>query len=246
MSYNQALTVFSPDGHLIQVEFAMEAVKRGATCIGVRGKESIVLAVERKTATQLQDSRTVKKILQIDDNIFLAFAGLTADARVLANRARIECQSFRLNYEDRVEVDYLTKYIAHTQQRYTQRGGYRPFGVSCIIAGVDETDGKPSLYMTDPSGNYAAWKAVACGHNQKTAREFFEKNYQEEADRAGTLRVAVRALLEVVDQGAKNIEVAELRAGESRFLPEDELTQLVKEIEKEREEEEKAKKRGKE
>eukprot|EP00756_Hemistasia_phaeocysticola_P029891 Hpha_TRINITY_DN16260_c0_g5::TRINITY_DN16260_c0_g5_i2::g.12946::m.12946/K02731/PSMA7; 20S proteasome subunit alpha 4 len=245
MSYDRALTVFSPDGHLFQVEYAMEAVKKGATCIGVRGKESIVLAVERKTATQLQDSRTVKKILQIDDNIFLAFAGLTADARVLANRARLECQSFRLNYEDRVEVDFLTRYIAHTQQRYTQLGGSRPFGVSCIIAGVDE-HGKPHLYMTDPSGNYAAWKAVACGNNQKTVREFLEKHCtDEEPDAAGTLRIALRALLEVVDQGAKNIEVVELKHGESRFLPEEDLTALVKDIEREREEEEKAKKAGK-
>lgn len=243
MAYERALTIFSPDGHLFQVEYAMEAVKRGATCIGVRGKESIVLAVERKAATQLQDSRTVKKILQIDEHIFLAFAGLTADARVLANRARIECQSFRLNYEDRVEVDYLARYIAHTQQRYTQRGGSRPFGVSCIVAGVDDL-GKVHLYLTDPSGNFAAWKAVACGHNQKTVKEFFEKNYKEEQDPAGTLRIAIRALLEVVDQGAKNIEVVELRAGSSRFVPEGELAELAAAIEKEREEEEKAKKKS--
>eukprot|EP01065_Artemidia_motanka_P035555 TRINITY_DN43464_c0_g1_i1.p1 TRINITY_DN43464_c0_g1~~TRINITY_DN43464_c0_g1_i1.p1 ORF type:complete len:273 (+),score=93.74 TRINITY_DN43464_c0_g1_i1:83-820(+) len=244
MSYDRALTVFSPDGHLFQVEYAMEAVNRGGTRIGVRGTESVVLAVERKAAAQLQDSRAVKKILQIDDNIYLAHAGLTADARVLVNRARVECQSFRLNYEDRVNAEYVTKHIAHMQQRYTQRGGARPFGVSCIIAGVDDL-GKMHLSMTDPSGNYAVWKAVACGHNHKTVREFFEKNYQEEADAKGTLRMAVRALLEVVDQCAKDIEVVELKAGGSRFVPDDELAALVKDIEREREEEEKMKKAGK-
>eukprot|EP01059_Diplonema_ambulator_P002900 TRINITY_DN12500_c0_g1_i3.p1 TRINITY_DN12500_c0_g1~~TRINITY_DN12500_c0_g1_i3.p1 ORF type:complete len:246 (+),score=78.78 TRINITY_DN12500_c0_g1_i3:78-815(+) len=238
MSYDRALTVFSPDGHLMQIKYAMEAVQRGACSVGVQGKDSLVLCVERKTATQLQDSRTVKKILKIDDHIYLAFAGLTADARVLASRARNESQSFTLNYEDTVDVDYLARFIAHLQQRYTQSGGRRPFGVSTIIAGIDAS-GKHSLYMTEPSGNLARWSAVACGRNQKTVREYLENNYEADMSEEQTLKLAVKSILEVVDQGARNIEVVQLRVGQpARFVPEEEIEKIVKEAEEEREKEE--------
>jgi 20S proteasome subunit alpha 4 len=121
---------------------------------------------------------------------------LKADARVLINKARIECQSYRLTVEDPVTVEYITRYIAGLQQKYTQSGGVRPFGLSTLIVGFDPHLGVPALYQTDPSGAFSAWKANATGRNSNSMREFLEKNFKETSGQE-TVKLAIRALLEV-------------------------------------------------
>ena len=148
--------------------------------------------------------------MRLDDNISLAFAGLSADARVLINLGRLECQNFRLMVEDQPTVEYVTRVLGQTQQRYTQRGGTRPVGISTIIGGVG-ADGKPQLWTTDPSGVYSAWKANAVGRNSKSLLELLEKQYREGCSEQEALKLAVRALLEVVESGAKSIEVGIMR-----------------------------------
>ncbi|KAF5386878.1 hypothetical protein D9615_001680 [Tricholomella constricta] len=231
-----ALTVFSPDGHLFQVEYALEAVRKGTCAVGVRGKDVVVLGVEKKSILQLQDPRTVRKVVMLDDHVCLAFAGLTADGRVLIDKARIECQSHRLTVEDPVTVEYITRHIAGIQQRYTQSGGVRPFGISNLIVGFDPHDTRPRLYQTEPSGIYSAWKANAIGRSSKTVREFLEKNHKDDMSRDESIKLTVKSLLEVVQTGAKNIEISVMESyGKVTNLELAEIEAIVAEIEREKE-----------
>jgi len=183
----------------------------------------------------------MKKLVKVDEKIFAAFAGLTADARVLINQARVECQSYRLTCDEAPSVEYVARWVAQLQQKYTQAGGVRPFGVTSLIAGFDDA-GKPALFQTDPSGICSSWKAAAAGKNEKFVREFLEKNFTADQTRAQAIKLCVRALLEVTDSGEGALEVVVLTAdGKPEALPDAEIVRLCKEIDAEKEAEAKAK-----
>ncbi|EME43385.1 hypothetical protein DOTSEDRAFT_72703 [Dothistroma septosporum NZE10] len=234
--YDRALSVFSPDGHVFQVEYALEAVKRGTCAVAVKGshpEESVVvLGCEKRSALKLQDTRiTPSKISMVDNHVCLAFAGLNADARILVDKARLEAQSHRLTVEDPVSIEYITKYVAGVQQRYTQSGGVRPFGISTLIVGYDPGSKEPRLYQTEPSGIYTAWKANAIGRSSKTVREFLERNHKDSMTRAETIELTIKSLLEVVQTGAKNIEIAIMAPGKNvEMLPSDDIEKIVEKI----------------
>lgn len=237
--YDRALSIFSPDGHIFQVEYAAEAVKRGTCAVGIKGRDCVVLGCERRSTLKLQDPRiTPSKISKIDSHVVLSFSGLNADSRILIEKARVEAQSHRLTLEDPVSVEYLTRYIAGEQQRYTQSGGVRPFGVSTLIAGFDPQDTTPRLYQTEPSGIYSAWTAQTIGRNSKVVREFLEKNYnREEPPQTAEecVKLTVRSLLEVVQTGAKNIEITLVRPGAQIItLTAEEIGKYVEDIEHEK------------
>ena len=171
----------------------------------------------------------------------ITFAGLQADARVLIDKARFEAQSFRFNYEDAPSIEYLARFIAETQQKFTQRGGVRPFGVSTFLGGFE--DGQPKLYMTEPSGALSQWKANAIGKKTKELREFLEEQYTDGLDQAGAVHLATKTLLEVCES-EKNIELMMIKTNNiSETVPEADIATVVKAIQKEKEEAEAAKKK---
>lgn len=179
--------------------------------MGIRGKDVVVLGVEKKNVPKLQEARTVKKIVMLDDHLCAAFAGLNADARVLINKARLECQSHRLSVEDPASIEYVSRYVAGIQQKYTQKGGVRPFGVCMLVIGFD-TDKKPRLFLTEPSGIDSEWVANAIGRGAKTVREYLEKEWEPELARNDAIKLAIQALLEVVQTGASSMEIAVMGA----------------------------------
>ncbi|MFX0030139.1 MAG: archaeal proteasome endopeptidase complex subunit alpha [Candidatus Hermodarchaeota archaeon] len=195
--YDMAITQFSPEGRLFQVEYAIEAVRRGTTAIVVRNKNSVVFAVEKKSSELQEQSLGSEKIFKIDDHIGVAIAGLTADARVLIDRARIQAQVNLLNYDEKISVKDSTLNICEYKQVFTQNAGVRPFGVSFLIAGIDN-NGIPSLFLTDPSGAMWGYKAFAIGSGATEARAYLEEHYNEDMSDEELKLLPLRALKEIM------------------------------------------------
>jgi len=236
--YDRAITVFSPDGRLFQVNYAREAVKKGATAVGVKWKDGVVLAVEKRITSKLIEPGSYEKIFQIDDHIAVAPSGIIADARVLIDRARLEAQVYRLTYGEPVPLTVLVKKICDLKQAHTQYGGVRPFGAALLMAGVND---KPELYETDPSGAYFEWKAVAIGSGRNTIMAIFEEHYREDLDMEGAVKLAIRGLAKTLEEpGVNSIEVAYITTADKRWkkLGREELSRYLDEILKESEEEE--------
>jgi len=177
MAYDRAITVFSPDGRLFQVEYARVAVTRGNTTAGLKFKNGIVLMADKKIQSRLVETSSIEKIFQIDEHIGCATSGLVADARVLVDYARLVAQINRVTYGERMSVDLLVKRICDFKQNYTQYGGVRPFGTALLVGGLD--DAGVHLYETDPSGALVSYKAGSIGAGRNTVMELFEEKYKD-------------------------------------------------------------------
>ncbi|RLI79589.1 proteasome endopeptidase complex, archaeal, alpha subunit [Archaeoglobales archaeon] len=228
MGYDRAITVFSPDGRLFQVEYAREAVKRGATAIGIKTKEGVVLIADRRVASKLLEADTIEKIYKIDEHICVATSGLVADARILVDRARIEAQINRLTYDEPISVKELARKICDYKQQYTQFGGVRPFGVSLLIAGVDE---KPKLYETDPSGALLEYKATAIGAGRNVVMEYLEEKYNEDLSFEDAVIMSMIAMGKAIEGELtpEMVEVGYVKVDEKKYreFGEEELKDYV-------------------
>ncbi len=192
MGYDRAITVFSPDGRLYQVEYAREAVKRGTTAVGIKAKDGIVLIVDKRVSSKLLEPSSIEKIFKIDEHIGVASSGLVGDARALVDRARIESQINRVSYDEPIEVEALAKKLCDHMQTLTQYGGIRPYGTALLIAGV--SDGESRLFETDPSGTLLEYKATGIGIGRPAAMKVFEEEYTPEILIKDAILLGLKAL----------------------------------------------------
>jgi proteasome alpha subunit len=211
-AYDRAITVFSPDGRLFQVEYAREAVKRGTTACGITYKGGVLLAVDKNIASKLIVPSSIEKIFQIDEHIGIAASGLVADARRLIEEARTKAQRNRLAYAEPIAVSGLTRDICDIKQYYTQYGGARPFGTALLIAGVNESS---YLFETDPSGAFTEYTATSIGTGKADVEKIFEKYYTEGMTRTDAIELALRGLNVVSEEKIKkeNVEMITVEVG---------------------------------
>ncbi|MEM0216393.1 MAG: archaeal proteasome endopeptidase complex subunit alpha [Candidatus Bathyarchaeia archaeon] len=195
-AYDRAITVFSPDGRLFQVEYAMELVNRGATILGIKCPEGVVLGAE-ETIEPLEEAESSWKIFKIDDHVGVAIVGLSSDARVLIDQARIYAQSNRLTYDEPIDVEVLTKRICDIQQLYTQHAGVRPFGVSLIFGGVDKTGNR--VFMTHPSGTYKGHKAATVGAGREVVMKILKEEYRDNLTLDEAIQLGVKCLVKALE-----------------------------------------------
>lgn len=228
--YDRAITIFSPEGRLYQVEYAYEAVKRGMTALGVKAVDGVVLAVEKKSTSTLVEG--AEKIKKIDDHVGVAFAGLFGDARVLIDQARIYAQTHRLVYGEPIPIEMLVKRICDIKQVYTQHGGVRPFGVAFLFAGIDRKG--VHLIQTDPGGTYLRCKARAIGAGAQRALDLFVREYRDDIKIDEAALLALRGLREAMEEGfsPENIELAKIDIYTKNFtiFTADQVRELISKI----------------
>ena len=213
--YDMTPTMYSPDGRIYQVEYAIETVKRGAIAIGLQANDGVVIAVEEKSR-DLQVENITQKIFQVDDHIGIATAGYIPDARVLVDSARFFSQRNKLTYDESVEIETVAKHLADQSHKFTQYSGVRPFGVALIIAGVDRKGTR--IFVTVPSGTYVPYSAVAIGGNSDEVTDFLEKNYKEGLSMDDAISLAISAInLKSDEKGVKHIRMSKIKSDAKQF-----------------------------
>lgn len=229
-AYDRAITVFSPDGRLFQVEYAREAVRTGSTSVGVVNKEGVVLVAHKRIASPLVVGDSHEKIFLIDKHVAAASSGLVADARKLVEFARVEAQKHRLTFDEDMPIEVLAKHVGDHIQFFTQYAGVRPYGVSLLLAGVNEG---AQLFETDPSGALFEYKATAIGAGKKVVEEFLEKEYKDNLSMHDAAKLAIRALRKAVEEklSPANADIAfvEKSSKKTRLLSREEVASFLTE-----------------
>lgn len=195
---------------MIQIEYALQAVNKGVTSVGIKTANGVVLATEKKASNELEDASSLSKIACITPDIGMVYAGMGPDYRVLVDKARkIAHSNYKLIYNEYPPTKVLVQDVARTVQEATQMGGVRPYGVSLLVAGWDDTNGF-SLYQIDPSGTYYPWKATAIGRGSSSAKTFLEKRWNEELELEDAIHITLLTLKESIEgeMTGENVEVA--------------------------------------
>ena len=231
-AYDRAITVFSPDGRLFQVEYALETVNRGRTIIGISCPEGVVIGAEERVESRLQDPDFSQKVYEVDEHLGAVVVGISSDARILIDEARVYAQSNRLMYDEAIDVEIVTRRIGDVMQLYTQHAGVRPFGVSVIFGGVDKVG--PRLFTTDPGGSYRPYKAVAIGIGKETVDSILEQEYREDSTLVDAAKLAVKCLVKSLqareEQPRMKLAVVPRDTGRFGLVPDEETKKYLDEV----------------
>jgi proteasome alpha subunit len=192
MGYDRAITMFSPDGRLLQVEYAKKTVRQGSTAIGMTCKDGVIFVTDKRIVDSLVVSESVEKIFKVDDHIMATASGILSDARVLIERAQVKAQQNRVTYGSEIDTISIVKDIANLKQICTQSGGLRPFGVSVLVGGIDGE--KARLFETDPTGIYFEYKATVIGEGEVEIEEILKKDYSENMNMEQGLSLCMKAM----------------------------------------------------
>jgi len=223
MGYDRAITMFSPDGRLLQVEYAKKTVKQGSTAIGIVCSDGVLLVTDKRIIEKLIVPESVEKIFQIDDHIGATASGILSDARVLIDRAQLRAQQHRVTYDSPIDVLTIVKDVCSLKQICTQSAGLRPFGVSLLVAGIN--DAGPVLFETDPTGIFFQFKATSIGEGETEIQEILDKEYKDNMTIEDGLKLAIKALAKVLDKNfsVDRIDAAQITMSNKKFTKIDKL-----------------------
>jgi proteasome alpha subunit len=194
MGYDRTATMFSPQGHLLQVEYAEKTVRLGSSSIGMTCSDGVFILADLRTEDKLIISKSANKIYEIDSHIISSVAGIVSDARVLIERAQVLAQQHRVTYDSPIEPELIIKDLSNLKQQFTQYGGARPFGVSLMVAGINNK--KPELYTSDVTGNYLAYYTNAIGENDDKIKEKLRERYKHDL----TIKKGIKLALDIVKE----------------------------------------------
>jgi len=227
MGYDRTATMFSPDGHLLQVEYAEKTVRLGPSSIAMVCKDGVVMIADKRIKDKLIKQGSGSKISEIDSHIMASSAGIVSDSRVLIERVQLLAQQNRVTYDSEIDVESIIKEIANTKQAFTQYGGARPFGVSIMVAGVDT---KGAVFVSDITGNYLSYIASAIGENDEKIKEILRKKYNENMTTEEAIKFGLDVFKEILGKNFElgRFEVAYIKTDEKKIkrVKEEELKKI--------------------
>ncbi len=231
MGYDRSITMFSPDGRLLQVEYAKKTVKQGSTALAIACKDGVVFVADKRVTSKLMVPEAIEKMFRIDDHIGATAAGIISDARVLVDRSQLKAQQHAVTYDSKIDILSIVKEICDLKQVCTQSAGLRPFGVSLLVGGVEE-DGEVKLFLTEPYGLYFQYKAAVIGEGEDEIEPALKKRYRPNMALEEGMKFGLSLMKDFLkeDFNFDRVDVAYIDNTDKRFtkLSNDELKKLIK------------------
>ncbi len=202
---------YNQEGRLVQVDYALQAVSRGSTTLGLKTKDFAVLASQVKPTRPLMEP--AEKVYVVDDHIGATGSGYIGDVTTLLDQLRVSAQRHRLVYDEPIDVGTLSRTLSEYLHEFTMYA-VRPFGASVLLAGADDLG--IQLIQIDPSGTTFKGSAFAIGQSSDEALETIVKGYRPDINVEQAIALATQAI-EGVNGGKTQIEHGVVTLASKRF-----------------------------